>query len=84
MTNAPTAGERKMNEYVKGLSAAWEAINALIVPGELPEHERERRNGLILAANAVANLDENGAETDETQRTPQSPPQEPKAPEAGH
>lgn len=35
---------------------AWEAVNALIRTGELPPYKHEERNGLVLAANAIAAL----------------------------
>ncbi len=43
-------------EYQRGLKAAWDTIDKLIRYGELTYPENERRNGIVLACNAVAGL----------------------------
>lgn len=38
------------------LQDAWEAVNALIKKGHLPEPAHSERSGLVLAANAILDL----------------------------
>lgn len=43
-------------DYQRGLKDAWDAVNKLIVGGELPEEKHLVRNGYILATNQISAL----------------------------
>jgi hypothetical protein len=40
--------------YIAGLEEAWARVNARIERGTLPREQDERRNGLVLACDAIA------------------------------
>lgn len=48
--------EARAEARAEAIEECWQAVNALIQEGELPQELHDRRNGFVLASNAISAL----------------------------